>query len=67
MVVAIQKLRFVWCQIVQKSKYVDVLGVKVLNEVDEKARKNLVGLDWNLREYQYHLMISYVQINIKIS
>ena len=51
----------------QKSKYVDVLGARVLNGVDEKARKNLVGLDWNLREYQYHLMISYVQINIKIS
>lgn len=51
----------------QKSKCVDVLGATVLTGVYGTAKKNLVGLDWNLREYQYQLMISNVQINIKIS
>lgn len=51
----------------QKSKCVDVLGAMVLTGVYGEARKNLVGLDCYLREYQYQLMISNVQINIKIS
>ena len=51
----------------QKSKYVDILGATVLTGVYGAARKNLVGLDCNLREYQYQHMISNVQINIKIS
>ena len=67
MVVAILKLCFVWFQTVQKSKYVDILGATVLTGVYGAARKNLVGLDCNLREYQYQHMISNVQINIKIS
>lgn len=46
----------------QTSKCVDVLGARVVSGELGKARKNLVGLDWNLRGCQYKFMISDIQI-----